>query len=185
MRKVTFPFLCLSLATLLVGCATTIVTRMVDQQVPPANDKKTIIDAITYALTNNGFDIAFINESYGLISTAWRPIESGSDTAASAISIIASAISRRPTAFSTYSRQMVISIQVLQDRYRVIPKLRHITNTSSIYASSSRDSIEYPTQDSDEGKLVVKIISEINGLLNITDDFEWQEKEISIDNQPQ
>jgi hypothetical protein len=158
---------------------------MADQQVSPAGDKKAMIDAITYTLTNNGFDIAFINDSYGLINTNWRPIQSGSDAAASAISIIASALSRGPTSYSTFSRDMMISVQILESKYRVIPKLRHTTNTRSIYATSSRDNVEYPTPDSDEGKLVGKMIGEINRLLNIQDDIEWQEKEISIEDQSQ
>jgi hypothetical protein len=108
MKTKTRLLLPLALAFALVGCATTIVTRVVIQPVAVSTDEKAVIDAITYVLTNNGFDVAFINENFGLINSDWRPIQSGADTAASVLSIVASAMSRGPSSYSTYSRDMMI-----------------------------------------------------------------------------
>ena len=178
MRIVRLFTACVLLAFVTVGCSTTITTRMVIQ--PTSSEKKDTIDAITYVLTDNGFDIAFINENHGLINTTWRPIQSGADTAASVLSALGSAMSHDHSAYSTYSREMMISIQLLEDEYKVIPKLKRKETRTSLWASSSENSIEYPKPDSSEGKLVMKIINEINSLLNIPNDYYWEEKVIDV-----
>ena len=171
-------------AVVLFGCATTIVTRIVIQPVTGTTDEKAIIDAISYVLINNGFDIAFINENYGFINSAWRPVQSGADTAASVLSIVGSAMSRGPSSYSTYSREMMISFQIFANEYHVIAKLKRKSNTTSVYGGSSREDVEYPTADSSEGKLVAKIIREIDRLLSLADDFQWKEKVVSIGDEP-
>jgi hypothetical protein len=178
MRTVEFlASLVLSLV-LVVGCSTTITTRMVIQ--PTTLDQKDIIDAITHVLTDNGFDIAFVNENHGLVSTTWRPIQSGADTAASVFSALGSAFSSNHSAYSTFSRAMMISFQLLEGEYKVVPKVKHKETRTSSWVSSSEDSIEYPKPNSDEGKLVMKIINEINTTLNIPNDYFWEEKVIDV-----
>jgi hypothetical protein len=182
LRKLLFL---VALLLTLAGCATTIVTRVVIQPVQDMTDTKSMIDAITYVLTNNGFDVAFINEKYGLINSDWRPIQSTADTAASVISILGSAMSKGPSSYSTYSRDMMISFQIFANEYHVIPKLKRKTNTTSFYGGSNREDVEYPTADSNEGKLVTKIISEINRLLRVPDDIQWEEKVVRVGEEPQ
>ncbi len=178
MRLVKFTALFAVLIVIAVGCSTTITTRMVIQ--PTTLDQKDILDAITYVLTDNGFDIAFVNETHGLINTAWRPIQSGADTAASVFSALGSALSNDHPAYSTYSRAMMISVQLLEGEYKVVPKVKHKQTRTSAWVSSSEDTIEYPKPDSDEGKLVMKIINEINTALNIPNDYYWEEKVIDV-----
>jgi hypothetical protein len=175
----------IALAAILAGCTTTITTRVVIQRVQDMTDMKSMTDAITYVLTNNGFDVAFINEKYGLINSDWRPIQSSADTAASVLSIVGSAMSRGPSSYSTYSRDMMISFQMFANEYHVIPKLRRKTNTTGFYGGSSRENVEYPTADSNEGKLVTKIVSEINSLLKVADDIQWEEKVVTVGEEPQ
>ena len=175
------------LAVIMVaGCATTITTRMVTQTVPIDEDSKAIFDVITFVLTNNGFDIAMVNETYGLCNTNWRPVKSGADTAASVLSgaaALASAFAGSgSTSFSTYSREMMISVQLVENGYKVIPKLKRITSQKSVFATTESADISYPTQNSGEGKLVNKLIEEINGLLKISNNYVWEEKEVSIEN---
>jgi hypothetical protein len=178
MRIAKLPVLLTLLLAVVLGCSTTITTRMVIQ--PTTLDPKDVIDAITYVLTDNGFDIAFVNENHGLINTTWRPIQSGSDTAASVFSALGSALSHDHPAYSTYSRAMMISVQLLEGEYKVVPKVKHKETRTSAWVSSSEDSIEYPKPDSDEGKLVMKIIKEINYTLNIPNDYHWEEKVIDV-----
>lgn len=178
-------FLFVALLFALAGCATTIVTRVVVQPVQEATDTKSIIDAITYVLTNNGFDVAFINEKYGIIKSDWRPIQSTADTAASVLSIVGSAISKGPSSYSTYSRDMMISFQLFTSEYHVIPKMKRKTNTTSFYGGSSRENVEYPEADSNEGKLAIKILREINRLLNVSDDIQWREKVVRVGEEPE
>lgn len=182
-RKETFKLFCSSFIVifLLLSCATTITTRMVTQLVLIGDNKKDVLDAITFVLSDNGFDIAMVNETYGICNTAWRPVQSGADTAATILSITASALSRGPSSYSTFSREMMISVQLLENGYKIIPKVKRISSTTSIFATTERDDISYPTQDSAEGKLVNKLITEINQLLHIPDDYVWEEKEISIE----
>ena len=149
------------------SCTTTITTRVVIQPLQETVDTKAMTDAITYVLTNNGFDVAFINEKYGLINTNWRPIQSSADTAASVLSALGSALSRGPSSYSTYSRDMMISFQLFANEYHVIPKLKRKTSTTGMFGGSSQEDVEYPPPESNEGKLVIKIITEINDLLKI------------------
>jgi len=177
--------LTLAFLSALTGCTTTIVTRVVIQSVQESSDTKSIIDAITYVLTNNGFDVAFINEKYGIIKSDWRPIQSTADTAASVLSIVGSAMSKGPSSYSTYSRDMMISFQLFTIEYHVIPKLKRRTNTTSFYGGSSREDVEYPAADSNEGKLVTKIVKEINHLLGVSDDIQWREKVVHVGEEPE
>jgi len=158
---------------------------MVIQPVQETMDTKAMTDAITYVLTNNGFDVAFINEKYGLINTNWRPIQSSADTAASVLSVLGSALSRGPSSYSTYSRDMMISFQLFANEYHVVPKLKRKTSTTGTFGGSSQEDVEYPPPESNEGKLVIKIITEINDLLKIPNDMHWQEKVITVGQEPE
>jgi hypothetical protein len=170
----------LFVALVMFGCATTIVTRVVIQPLSNISDRKDLMDAITYVLTNNGFNVAFINEKYGLVNSDWRPIQSGADTAASVLSALGSAMSSGPSSYSTYSRDMMISFQILDNEYHIIPKLKRKSSSTSIFGGSNRENVEYPTSDSDEGKLVTKIVREINDLVHVPDDIQWEEKVVSV-----
>ena len=174
-----------ALAAIVFSCTTTITTRVVIQPVQESMDTKAMTDAITYVLTNNGFDVAFINEKYGLINTDWRPIQSSADTAASVLSVLGSAMSSGPSSYSTYSRDMMISFQLFANEYHVIPKLKRKTNTTGVFGGSSREDVEYPPPESNEGKLVIKIITEVNDLLKIPNDMQWQEKVITVGQEPE
>jgi hypothetical protein len=141
----------------LSSCATTITTRMVMQKYYQKLDNKEILNAITYVLVNNGFDIALMNEKYGLVNTNYRTVVSGTDTALSVVSALASAMSRGPSSYNTFGRELMISIQITEDGYKVIPKVMHVSKTTSMFSTSSNNSVEYPTKDSPEGLLVNKI----------------------------
>ena len=179
LRKVIFAAI-LSTIFLITSCATTITTRMATQNYLSTQSTKETIDAITFVLTDNGFDIAFMNDSYGLVNTNYRKIRSGTDTALTVLSILGAASSRSSSSYSSFEREMMLSIQISDNGYKVIPKMRRITKSYSGFGTSASDYVEYPKSDTPEGQLVNKIIREINLLLGIQDNIVWEEKEISI-----
>jgi len=173
-----------ALLVILAACTTTIVTRVVIQPVPQATETKSMIDAITYVLENNGFGVAFINEKYGLVNSDWRPIQSSADTAASVLSAVGSAMSKSGSSYNTYSRDMMISFQLFTTEYRAIPKLKRKTSTTGFFSGSTREDVEYPAADSHEGRLVTKIVGELNHILGVPDEIRWEEKVIHVGEEP-
>lgn len=176
MKKVMIMITCI----LFLGCATTITTRKITQNTDIKLGKKEVMDAITLVLFNNGFDVAMMNENYGLINTNYRIVNSGTDTALSVLNIVASSLSHNPSSYSIYSRELMLTFQITNEGYIVIPKVKKIENSSSAFGHSSQDNIEYPVENSAEGKLTDKIITEINKMLGIENSFMWTEKEISV-----
>ncbi len=154
--------------SILTSCTTTMTTRLVYQPMDDSIEMGKFLDAASAVLIENGFDIAMINMSYGIVNTGWRPIASGADTA----STILSAFGDGPS--QSYSRTLSVQIQRKEYSYIVIPKLKRIKQ--SVFGG--QEDIEYPDQNSDEGKLVVKIIKRINELLRIKNDFSWEKNEI-------
>lgn len=168
----------LFLVLFLAGCTTTtIITRSAHQKYDAGTDKKKIIDAITYTISENGFEVTMLNESYGMVNTNWRKVSSELDNTRNVLSAIGSIQDGRS---SSYSRALSLSFSIKDDGYSVTPKLKKITTTKSYFSSGSTDEIEYPKQDSSEGKLTMKIIQEINAILGIQDDIAWTEKEITV-----
>ena len=182
MRRLLFTA---ALLAILAACTTTITTRVAIQPVPETTQTKSMIDAITYVLENNGFGVALINEKYGLVNSDWRPIQSTADTAASVLSAVGSAMSKSGSSYNTYSRDMMISFQLFTTEYRVIPKLKRKTSTTGLFGGSTREEVEYPAADSNEGKLVTKIAGELNRLLGVPDEIRWKEKVIHVGEEPQ
>ena len=166
-------------AVLFIGCATTITTRMVTQPAPNTIDTQTLLDAVTFVLVDNGFDIRMVNQSFGLVTTEWRPVNSGSDTAANILGAFSAGMSGGP--MTTYSRVMMFQIQITNAGYTLVPKVMRSAKTSSMYGNSSDQNVEYPSADQPEGQLAEKIIEEINQLLGLPDTYTWGEKTIEIE----
>ncbi len=173
MKKITV----LGLIVLIVmGCTTTITTRMINQPISEDTiERQKLLDTIGFVLIENGFDIKMVNESFGIVNTEWRTVESGVDTALNILSILGSSSST-----TTHSRAMMIQIQITENGYKLSPKLKRISRTRSAFGGSSDDRVDYPTKDSPEGKLAVKILEEINRLLGIENNYLWEEKVITI-----
>ena len=114
-----------------------------------------------------------INESFGIINTEWRGVKSGADTAMSVFSVLLSSSATK------YSRDLMMQVKLTETGYKLAPKLRRKSKSSGLYGGSSEE-IEYPTQESPEGKLAMKIVEEINDKLGIGNDYIWEEKVITI-----
>jgi len=158
---------------LIAGCATTMTTRMVTQPVSDQLEIKKFLDAVSAVLIQNGFDIKMLNESFGIINTDWRPVKSGADTAATIISAFGSG------PMTVYSRVIMIQVQKTPDGYTVTPKLKRMAQSASLFGST-QENVDYPTRESAEGKLVEKMIQEINALLGMPNTYYWEEKVIDI-----
>lgn len=163
------------LFAVLFGCVTSITTRMINQPVANPIETKDFFDTVSYVLIENGFDIKMLNETYGIISTDWRTVRSGSDTAATILSALSSSSS-----MTSYSRAFMIQIQMTDTGYILTPKLKRMSTTTSGFGGSSQENVDYPKQDSAEGKLATKIVEEINLKLGLPNNYVWQEKVIEI-----
>jgi uncharacterized lipoprotein len=158
----------------ILGCVTTITTRTVSQSVAESIDTKRFLDAVSYVLTENGFDIKLLNESYGLVNTDWRPVKSGADTAATILSAFSTSQS-----MTVYSRSMMVQVMLTENGYSLTPKLRRTSRSTSMLGGSS-ENVEYPLPESAEGQLAVKIVQEINRELGLLNNYRWEEKTLQV-----
>ena len=164
----------------IMGCTSTITTRNVTQVIPTnkkAEDKK-IMDTVNYVLIENGFEIKNINETFGLITTEWREIKDSGDTTANVLGAIA--VGLGGGSYTKYSRKMMVQVKIKKEGYQIIPKLVKEAKTNTTFKSNSDKNIFYPDKESNEGKLVIKILKEINGYLEIKNNYEWNEKTITV-----
>jgi uncharacterized lipoprotein len=148
---------------------------MINQPVVDPIETKNFFDTVSYVLIENGFDIKMINETYGIISMEWRPVKSGADTAATILSAFDSSGS-----MTSYSRALMVQIQMTDTGYVLAPKLKRMSTTTSGFGRSSQENVDYPTPESHEGKLATKIVEEINIKLGLPNNYMWQEKVIEI-----
>jgi len=166
------------------SCATTITTRSVIQPVNDGVEKIKLTDAVSYALMENGFSIKLINESFGIVTSEWRDIKSGEDTAANVLGALvvglAAASGSPNSSYTSYSRKMMIEVKATDNGYQLIPKLARISNTSSLYNNVEHANVTYPDRNSKEGQIVIKIVEEINQLLGIQNNYIWEEKVVEI-----
>ena len=163
------------LFAVLFGCVTAITTRMINQPIADPIETKNFLDIVSFVLIENGFDIKMLNETYGIISTEWRSVKSGADTAATILSALDSSSS-----MTSYSRALMIQIQMTEAGYILTPKLKRMSTTTSGFGGSSREQVDYPTPESPEGKLAVRIVEEINLKLGLPNNYIWEEKVIEI-----
>jgi hypothetical protein len=121
------------LFTVLLGCVTAITTRMINQPVVDPIETKNFFDTVSYVLIENGFDIKMINETYSIIGTEWRPVKSGADTAATIQSAFDSSGS-----MTSYSRALMVQIQMTDTGYILTPKLKRMSTTTSGFVDLRR-----------------------------------------------
>jgi hypothetical protein len=171
-------------ALLATSCAQTsrIITRSVIQDFSSNSEtrNKAIFDSAITVLTRNGFDVTVANERLGLINTSYRDIESKADSSANVIGAILYAMSSGPRTYNSYSRSLMISIQIKESGYVVIPKISQHIRSTNVFSSNTAEKASFPEQKSDEGRMVDRLISEINESAGIESDFRWEEKEIEI-----
>ncbi len=169
-------FCCFVLSLMISSCATTMVTRSVRQDYSDNLETKKTMDAITYVLSNNGFDVKTINDTYGLITTEWRSLDNSLQNLGLTL-LTASKYSS-----TTYTDSLQLTFNVKETGYTVIPKTMRTSSTSSTWAkTSSNTSAVYPAADSIGGELTTKVMKEINELIGIESNIKWEEKQITVD----
>lgn len=164
----------------LIGCTSTITTRNVTQSIPAKKntESKKIMDTINYVLMENGFEIKNINQSFGVITTEWRGLNDSGDATANVLGVIA--VGLGGGSYTKYSRKMMLQVKIKKDGYQIMPKLIKEAKTNTAFKSNSDKNVFYPEEDSKEGRLVIKILKEINGYLEIDNDYKWNEKTITV-----
>ena len=175
MKKLIGIF-CLALALFMTSCATTMITRSVSQEYTDKLETKKTMDAITYVLSNNGFDVKTINDTYGLITTEWRSLDNSLQNIGLTILTASKYFS------TTYTDSLQLTFNVKETGYTVVPKTMRTSSTSNTWSNTSSNSAAtYPTADSIGGKLTTKVMKEINELIGIESDIKWEEKQITVE----
>ena len=172
--------LSLVLVLLLFGCATrpTILTRSVIQEMEDVSNED-FIDTVSYVLTDNGFGIKFLNNKFGIVTTEWRKIKVTLDTATNVLSAVSTFFSEDGK-YVHCSSKMMIEVKVLNNGYQVVPKIAKLSEKDYSSVDFENAKVIYPKTNTKEGQLVIKIVKEINSLLNIQDSFDWREKQITL-----
>lgn len=171
----------ISLAFLLASCSTLVRTRSVVQDFEPsAALKRDGFDAISSTLIKHGFEISLANERLGIINTTYRDLTSGTDATLNLLGVVSTALNPSGS-YTSYSRSLSLSFQVTDRGYRVVPKLSIASKTTTAFKSDTSTHIEYPDQNSPEGRLVARLIREINRTLGISDSYGWEEKAVTVD----
>ena len=162
---------CIFVAFFAIGCTTTITTRTIIQPFNGKIDQETVFDAAITVLSKYGFIISMANERLMLIRTEWRDATSGLDKAAT----ILSALGSGPA--TSYGTTMAIQIDINENGYIVTPQLQ---SSKSTMWGSQTGRVSYPKSDSNEGKLVSKIVEEINSLAEIQKEYVWHEETVTV-----
>jgi len=170
------------LVTLMLGgCASTVRARSVHQSFSSSAPREAAVDAIQGVLTRNGFSVASANERLGVVSTTYRRLEDSSGFALNALSRMNMPGRTPDRTYISYSGAIMIRVQVDEGGFRVAPKIKRSSTAHTTFRDDTEDSISYPAQDSAEGKLVAKIVSEINQSLGIPDAFFWEDREVKAE----
>lgn len=165
---------------LLFGCATrpTILTRSVVQDMEEISNED-FVDTVSYVLTDNGFGIKFLNNKFGIVTTEWRRIKVNLDTTANVLNAVSSVFSE-DSDYVHRTSKMMIEVKILDNGYQVVPKIAKLREKDYSSADFENAKVIYPKADTKQGQLVIKIVQEINNLLNISDSFNWREKQITL-----
>ena len=165
---------------LLFGCATrpTILTRSVVQDMEEISNED-FVDTVSYVLTDNGFGIKFLNNKFGIVITEWRRIKVNLDTTANVLNAVSSVFSE-DSDYVHRTSKMMIEVKILDNSYQVVPKIAKLREKDYSSVDFENAKVIYPKPDTKQGQLVIKIVQEINSLLNIPDSFNWREKQITL-----
>ena len=139
-------------AILALSCATTEYLEKGNISFGKEIDQKTTMDTIVYVLSEHGFGIQMINESFGLIESDWKQTSDIAD-----------------------NRYLKLNFRVTETGFTVSP----LSNTesqksNSLLTSSTTSGAKAPTKTSDEGKFTIAIVDEINSMLKVSGSIIWQ-----------
>lgn len=155
---------------LAAGCTTLNVTKFIEIDYQKEVDKGAVIDAISYVLLDNGFEIENINETYGMITTGWKDLHT--ETRNIGLTLLTAS----KYSSTLYSDAVKLTFRLTESGYTVYPKQSRISSTSNSLVRSSSSNELTPQENSIAGKLTSKVISEINELIDQPTQIVWQEE---------
>ena len=157
-------------AILALSCASTEYLEKGNVSFGDTIDQKTAMDAVVCILSEHGFGIEKINESFGLIETEWKQTSDLADNMGKTILI--GALSGSNTYYYQY---MKLNFRITETGYTVTPLSRTESQKSNnLMNSSTTTGGKAPTKTSDEAKIAIAIVEEINSLLKVNGSINWQ-----------
>lgn len=156
--------------TLALSCATTEYLEKGNVYFDDGVNQKSAMDAIVYVLSEHGFGIQMINESFGLIESDWKQTSDMTDNIGT--TILLGALSGSNTYYYEYLK---LNFRITESGYTVTPlyKQEH-QKSNNLLNSSTTTGAKAPVKTSDEGKFTMSIVDEINSLLKIKGSINWQ-----------
>lgn len=155
---------------LALSCATTEYLSKGNVTFGPDIDQKSAMDAIVYVLTEHGFGVQMINESFGIIESDWKQTSDMSDNIG--MSILAGTLTGSNTYYYEYLK---LNFRVTENGYTVTPLYRQDQQKSNNLLNSSTTAVnKAPVKTSDEGKFTMEIVDEINSMLKVQGQIDWQ-----------
>lgn len=160
----TYGFLALS-------CATTEYLEKGNVAFEEDMNQKKAMDAIVYVLSERGFNIQMINESFGLIESDWKQTSDMADNIGT--TILVGTLTGSNTYYYTFLK---LSFRVTDTGYTVTPLYKQENQKSNnLINSSTTSGNTSPVKTSAEAKLAMEIVDEINSMLKIKGSINWQE----------
>lgn len=155
---------------LALSCATTEYLEKGNVTFGSDIDQKSAMDAIVYVLTEHGFGVQMVNESFGLIESDWKQTSDMSDNIG--MSILTGTL----TGSNTYYYEFLkLNFRVTENGYTVTPLYKQEQQKSNnLFNSSTTAGTKAPVKTSDEGKFTMEIVDEINSMLKIKGSINWQ-----------
>ena len=169
MKKILKMFGILSI--LFVGCTTTEYLNKGNVSFTTETDKKNAMDAIVYVLSEHGITVSMINESFGLIQTDWKQTSDMEKNLGTTI-LLGALAGGSNTYFYEYLK---MDFRVTDTGYTVSPLYKQEQQKRNAFANSSATAVnKAPVKTSEEGQIVLKIVEEINSMLNINGEIIWE-----------
>lgn len=166
MKRVLVILFCALSLSLFVSCATQSVYRA-SLPLSESTEIQSTMDAISYVLYENGFEIKQINPAFGIIETEYKDMgltDIGMTFAVAALTGNA----------ANYQNMIRLSFKVSADSYSVTPRYVKRSVVSSWTTAKTTDTEQELKFDSEIGKKVVSIVEEINALIGITGEIQWE-----------
>jgi hypothetical protein len=179
MKKAILVFVIITILVFSSCTTANLTTRYIAMDYEQKFEQKDIIDAITYVLVNNRFEIETINETYGLVTTKWKDLGNLNENLGKSLVLsMLKTLGGGPTTTIMFRDAVMLTFRLSENKYVVFPQQSSISSESSIFKSNESTSTAFsPTEESSIGQLVNKIITEINNLLGLSVEIIW-EKEI-------
>lgn len=123
-------------------------------------EKKTVMDAIVYVLSEHSMAVGMVNESFGLLQSEWTQTSDATGKVGKTLALGILGIK------NNFPQYLKIDFKVTENGYTVIPHHRQELPKSNIEKA--------PLAKSDEAKITMKIVEEINALLKIDSQAIWE-----------